>query len=83
MISIGLETETKTTRGLFTLGLHGSHGKESAFNAEDPSLITGSGRFPREGNGYSCQHFVPGRFHGQRYAGAIVHGVLYGTLLNS
>ena len=39
----------------------GSDGKESAFNAGDPSLIPGSGRSPGEGNGnqiprtqYSC-----------------------------
>ena len=35
-----------------------SSGKESACNAEDASLIIGSGRFPEEGNGnplqYSC-----------------------------
>ena len=39
--------------------LGGSDGKESACNAEDPGLIPGSGRSPREGNGnpllYSCQ----------------------------
>ena len=29
----------------------GSDGKESACNAGDPSLIPGSGRYPREGNG--------------------------------
>ena len=32
-----------------------SAGKESACNAEDPSLITGSGRFPGEGIGYLLQ----------------------------
>ena len=36
----------------------GSDGKESAYNAGDPSLIPGSGRSPGEGNGnplqYSC-----------------------------
>ena len=36
----------------------GSNSKESARNAEDPSSIPGSGRFPGEGNGnplpYSC-----------------------------
>jgi len=38
--------------------LGGSVGKESACNAEDPSLIPGSGISPGEGNGnplqYSC-----------------------------
>ena len=36
----------------------GSDSKDSAYNAGDPSLIPGLGRFPREGNGnplqYSC-----------------------------
>ena len=34
----------------------GSDGKESACNAEDPGLIPGSGRSPREGNGCSLQY---------------------------
>ena len=38
--------------------LDGSDGKASAYNAEDPGLIPGSGRSPGEGNGnplqYSC-----------------------------
>ena len=33
-----------------------SVGKESACNAGDPSLIPGSGRSPREGNGYPLQY---------------------------
>ena len=36
----------------------GADGKESACNVEDPSLISGSGRYPGEGGGnslhYSC-----------------------------
>ena len=32
-----------------------SDGKESTFNAEDPSLIPGLERFPGEGNGYPLQ----------------------------
>ena len=31
-------------------------GKESARSAEDPGSITGSGRFPGEGNGNPVQH---------------------------
>ena len=31
--------------------------KESAHNAEDPSLIPGSGRSPRKGIGYPLQYF--------------------------
>ena len=33
-----------------------SDGKESAFSAEDPGLILGSGRSPGEGNGYPLQY---------------------------
>ena len=33
-----------------------SAGKESACNAEDPSLIPGVGRFPGEGIGYTLQY---------------------------
>jgi len=34
----------------------GSDGKESAYNAGDPSSITGWGRSPGEGNGYPLQY---------------------------
>ena len=34
----------------------GSNGKESDFNAGDPSSIPGWGRSPGEGNGYSLQY---------------------------
>ena len=34
----------------------GSSGKESAFDAEDPGLIPGSGRSPGEGIGYPLQY---------------------------
>ena len=33
-----------------------SPGEESTFNAEDPGLIPGSGRFPGEGIGYPLQY---------------------------
>ena len=33
-----------------------AHDKESAPNAEELCLIPGSGRYPREGNGYSFQY---------------------------
>ena len=36
--------------------LGGSDGKESSCNAGDPGLIPGSGRSPREGNGYPFQY---------------------------
>ena len=35
---------------------YGSDGKESACSAEDVGLIPGSGRAPREGNGYLLQY---------------------------
>ena len=38
----------------------GSDGKESAYNAADPGLIPGSGRFHGEGNGYLLQYFCLG-----------------------
>ena len=34
----------------------GSNGKESAHNTGDLDLISGSGRSPAEGNGYSFQY---------------------------
>ena len=34
----------------------GSDGKASSYNAGDPGLIPGSGRYPREGNGNSFQY---------------------------
>ena len=39
-----------------TASLVGSDGKESAFKAENPRSIPGSGRSPEGGNGYSLQH---------------------------
>ena len=36
--------------------MSGSAGKESMCNAGDPSPIPGSGRSPREGNGYPLQY---------------------------
>ena len=47
-----------TKKALLLLASGGSDGKASAYNAEDPGLIPGSGRSPGEGNGnplqYSC-----------------------------
>ena len=51
----------------------GSDSKESACNAGDPSLISGVGRSPGEGNGISLH--LPGKSHGHRSLGATVHGV--------
>ena len=46
----------------------GSDGKESACNVEDPGLIPGSQRSPREGK-LPSPVFLPGEFHRQRNQG--------------
>ena len=47
------------------LGFPGSSGgKKSAYNAGDPSLISGSGRSSGEGIGYPTLVFRPREFHG-------------------
>ena len=57
--------ESDTTERLHFISLHftvymgfpeSSVGKESACNAEHPSLIPGSGRSPGKGIGYPLQH---------------------------
>ena len=40
--------------------------KEYAGNARDPGLIPRLGRSPGEGNNYTFQLFLPGKFYGQR-----------------
>ena len=52
----------------------GLEGKESVSNAGDLGLISGSGRSPGEGNGYSLI-FLPGEFHGQRSLASYRYGV--------
>ena len=44
----------------------GSDGKESAFNAGDPGLIPGSGRFTWRRKWHSIPVFLPGKSHGWR-----------------
>ena len=41
----------------FTGFPHSSVGKQSAYNAEDPTLIPGLGRYAGEGIGYPLQYF--------------------------
>ena len=48
---------------------------ESACNAEDLSLIPGSGRAPGEGNGYSLQYSCLEIFMDRGVWRATVHGV--------
>ena len=43
-----------------------SVGKELACNAGDPGSISGSGRYPGEGNGNLTPVLLPGEFQGQR-----------------
>ena len=45
-----------------------SDSKESAYHAEDPDSIPGSGRSPGEGSALPTPVFLPGEFHGQRWA---------------
>ena len=47
-----------------------SVGKESTYNAGDPSLIPGLGRYPGEGNGYPLQYSGL-----ENFMDYIVHGV--------
>ena len=53
----------------------GSDGKESAYNAGDVSLITGSGRSPGRGNDNSLQYSCLGNPMGRGAWWAAVHGV--------
>ena len=59
--------------------LDGSMGKESACNAGDTGdvgLISGLGRSPGEGNGYSLQYSCLGTSMDRRAQWAIAHGVI-------
>ena len=62
------------------MGFPGSSvGKESAYNAGDPGLIPGLGRFPREGNGnslqYSClKNLMDRRAWGLQHTGSLSVG---------
>ena len=55
--------------------LDSSAGKESTCNAGDPGSIPGSGRSPREGNGYPLQHSGLENSMDRRAWRATVHGV--------
>ena len=52
-----------------------SDGKDSACNAGDPGLISGSGRFHGEGNGYPAQYSCLENSMDREVWQAIVHGV--------
>ena len=54
---------------------HGSDGKKSACNAEDPGSIPGSGRSPGEGNGNPLQYSCLENSMDRGACWAIVHGV--------
>ena len=53
----------------------GSQGKESAYNAGDPGLVPGLGRFPGEGNGYPLQYSCLGNPMDGGAWWAAVHGI--------
>ena len=53
----------------------GLDGKESGCNAEDSSSIPGSGRSPREGNGYPLQNSCLENSMDRGAWQAIVHGI--------
>ena len=53
----------------------GSDGEESACNARDPGLNPGSGRSPREGNGFPCQYSCLENSMDREACPATVHGV--------
>ena len=44
----------------------GSDGEESAYNAEDPGSIPGSGRHPGEREWLPTPAFLPGESYGQK-----------------
>ena len=52
-----------------------SDGKESTCNAGDPGLISGSGRFPGEGNGYPFQYSCLENSKDRKAWQATVYGV--------
>ena len=63
-------------KALCVLGFPGgSDGKESACNVGDLGLIPGSGRCPREGNGYLLQYSCLENSMDRAAWWAIVHGV--------
>ena len=53
----------------------GSDCKESTCNAGDPGLIPGSGRSPREGNGYPLQYSCLKNSMGRRARWTTAYGV--------
>ena len=52
----------------------GADGKESACNVEDPRLISGSGRYPGEGDGNSLHYSCLENSMDREAWWAIVHG---------
>ena len=56
--------------------LGGSDGRESAYSAGDMGLITGSGRFPGEGNGNPLQYSCLENSMGRRAWQVMVPGVI-------
>ena len=68
-------THTKEHKGTWMHFPGGSDGKEFTCNAGDPGSISGSGRFPREGNGYPLQYSCLENPVDKGAWSAIVHGI--------
>ena len=68
------------TTPVFLGFLGGSAGKESACNAEDPSLIPGLGRYAGEGHGYPLQYSCLENSMDRGAWWATVHGVTKGQI---
>ena len=57
VLELQLQLQHQSFQLIFRRGFPGdSDGKESAYNAEDPGSIPGSGRSPGEGSGYPLQY---------------------------
>ena len=68
-------THTKEHKGTWMRFPGGSDGKEFTCNAGDPGSISGSGRFPGEGNGYPLQYSCLENPVDRGAWSAIVHGI--------
>ena len=69
-------TENEKDRSKSLFGFPGvSDGKEPAYNAEDLGSVSGLGRYPRDGKGYSLQYSGLENSMDRGAWQAIVHGV--------
>ena len=75
MVSTSRNPQGYTAMTLYKGFPGSSAGKESACNAEDPSLIPGSGRSPGEGVGYPLQYSCLENSMDRGAWQATVHGI--------